>query len=302
MKCIFSIDVEDWFHILDLAATPEISQWDVLPSRVERNFLKLLAILEEAKAKATCFFLGWIAEKYPHLVREAAKQGHEIASHGYGHRLAYEMTSQEFFEDAVRSKKIIEEIGGQHVWGYRAAGFSVTTDTPWFFERLIQAGYRYDSSVFPAPRGHGGLPNGKFSPYRVEQSHEFMEFPASVEHLAGKPMCFFGGGYLRLFPYSLIKAMTRRVLHQGRPVIFYVHPREIDVQSPRLAMGLKRGFKSYVNVSTTEPKIRRVLSDFEMVTFREFLAGAGNEQSAENLSFAPANRTVDKEDLGAVKV
>ncbi len=301
MKCIFSIDVEDWFHILDLATTPEISQWDVFPSRVERNFLKLLAILEEAKAKATCFFLGWIAEKYPHLVREAAKQGHEIASHGYGHRLAYAMTSQEFFEDAVRSKRIIEEIGGQPVWGYRAAGFSVTRDTPWFFERLIQAGYRYDSSVFPAPRGHGGLPNGKFGPYRVEQSRDLMEFPASVEHVAGKPMCFFGGGYLRLFPYSVIKAMTRRVLDQRRPAIFYVHPREIDVQSPRLAMGFKRRFKSYVNVSTTEHKIRKVLSDFEMVTFREFLAAAGNEQSPENLSFARANPAVGNEDLGAVK-
>src|SRR5260370_5994843 len=120
MKCIFSIDVEDWFHILELATAPEMSQWDVCTSRVQRNFLNLLAILEEAKAKATCFALGWIAEKYPHLVREAAKQGHEIASHGDGHRLAYVMTSQEFFEDAVRSKRIIEEIGGQPLWCYRA--------------------------------------------------------------------------------------------------------------------------------------------------------------------------------------
>jgi len=301
MKCIFSIDVEDWFHILDLATTPEMSRWDLFPSRVERNFLKLLAILEEAKAKATCFFLGWIAGKYPHLVREAVRQGHEIASHGYAHRLVYEMSSEEFFEDAVRSKRIIEEIGGQPVSGYRAAGFSVTRDTPWFFDRLIQAGYRYDSSVFPALRGHGGLPNGQFGPYRVEPSRDFMEFPASVERLMGKPMCFFGGGYLRLFPYSVIKSMTRRVLGQGRPVIFYVHPREIDVKSPRLVMGFKRRFKSYVNVSTTEPKIRKVLSDFEMVTFREFLVEAGNEQPPESLPFARANPTVGSEDLGAVK-
>ncbi len=301
MKCIFSIDVEDWFHILDLAATPAMSRWDLFPSRVERNFLELLAILEEAKAKATCFFLGWIAEKYPHLVREAASQGHEIASHGYGHRLVYRMSPEEFFEDAVRSKRIIEEIGGQPVRGYRAAGFSVTRDTPWFFDRLIQAGYRYDSSVFPAARGHGGLPSGKLAPYRVERSHEFMEFPVSVERLVGKHMCFFGGGYLRLFPYSVIRSMTRRVLDQGRPVIFYVHPREIDVESPRLAMGFRRHFKSYVNVATTESKIRKVLSDFEVVTFREFLARAGNEQSPENLPLARANRAVSNEALGAVK-
>lgn len=301
MKCIFSIDVEDWFHILDLTTTPEMSRWDLLPARVERNFLKLLTILEEAKAKATCFFLGWIAEKHPHLVREAVRQGHEIASHGYGHRLVYEMSPEEFFEDAVRSKRIIEEIGGQPVSGYRAAGFSVTKDTPWFFDRLIQAGYRYDSSVFPAPREHGGLPNGQFGPYRVDQSGDFVEFPASVESVVGKPLCFFGGGYLRLFPYPVIKSMTRRVLDQGRPVIFYVHPREIDVESPRLVMGFKRRFKSYVNVSTTEPKIRKILSDFEMATFREFLGGMRNEQPPESLAFARANAAAGSDDLGAVK-
>jgi polysaccharide deacetylase family protein (PEP-CTERM system associated) len=300
MKCIFSIDVEDWFHILDLSTIPEIAQWDSLPSRVENNFAKLLAILDERKAKATCFFLGWIAEKYPHLVREAARQGHEIASHGYEHRLAYEMTSQEFFEDAVRSKKVIEEICGQPVWGYRASGFSVTKDTPWFFDRLIEAGYRYDSSLFPAARGHGGLPNGRYAPYRLE-SADFVEFPATVERLLGKPICFFGGGYLRLFPYFLVRTMTRRVLRQERPAIFYVHPREIDLGSPRLAMGFKRRFKSYVNISTTEPKIRKVLSDFEMVTFREYLVRSMNISSTEmnpllNLS------TVLSEGPGVVKV
>lgn len=270
MKCIFTIDVEDWYHILDLPTTPEIAQWDSLPSRVERNFEKLLAIFEEGKAKATCFFIGWIAQKYPHLVREAARQGHEIASHGYHHRLAYAMTPQEFFEDAGRSKKVIEEICGQAVWGYRASGFSLTEDTPWFFDKLIEAGYRYDSSLFPATRGHGGLANGRYAPYRIE-STDFVEFPVSVERVLGTPICFFGGGYLRLFPYALVRKMTRRVLRQDRPAVFYVHPREIDLDSPRLPMGLKRQFKSYVNISTTEPKIRKVLSDFEMITFREYL-------------------------------
>jgi polysaccharide deacetylase family protein (PEP-CTERM system associated) len=280
MKCIFSIDVEDWYHILDLPTTPEIAHWDSLPSRVESNFSKLLAILEEGKAKATCFFIGWIAQKYPHLVREAARQGHEIASHGYEHRLAYEMTSQEFLEDAMRSKKVIEEICGRQVWGYRASGFSLTKETPWFFDKLIEAGYRYDSSLFPATRGHGGLPNGRYAPYRLE-SADFVEFPVSVEHALGRPICFFGGGYLRLFPYSLVRTMTRRVLRQERPAIFYVHPREIDLDSPRLAMGLKRRFKSYVNIATTEPKIKKVLSDFEMVTFREYLVETVNISAAE---------------------
>jgi len=302
MNCIFSIDVEDWYHLLDLPTTPPIEQWAALPSRVERNFLELLDTLGQAKAKATCFFLGWIAEKYPHLVREAARQGHEIASHGYGHRLAYAMSSEEFFEDALRSKKIIEDISGEPVWGYRASGFSVTTDTPWFFDRLMQAGYRYDSSVFPAPRGHGGLPGGNLAPYRVEKCADLVEFPATVEQVAGRPVCFFGGGYLRLFPYVVIRSMTRRVLRQGRPVIFYVHPREIDLESPRLEMGWKRRFKSYVNISTTQPKIRRILSDFEMVTFREFLLKARNGQPTASVPFLRAVTTSRDQDIGVVKV
>ncbi|MGA7622941.1 MAG: XrtA system polysaccharide deacetylase [Candidatus Acidiferrales bacterium] len=271
MKCIFSIDVEDWFHLLDLPSTPHISKWGSLPSRVETNFLRLLDILDETNAQATCFFLGWVAERFPHLVREAAKRGHEISSHGYGHILAYQVTAKEFYEDAVRAKKAIEDISGQPVWGYRASGFSVTEEIPWFFETLIEADYRYDSSVFPAPRGHGGMRTGNCAPYEVKSPSAFVEFPVSVEHVAGYPICFFGGGYLRLFPYSVIRNMARRVLRQGRPVIFYVHPREIDLRAPRLAMGMKRRFKCYVNIETTEPKIRSLLSEFEVVTFRDFI-------------------------------
>jgi polysaccharide deacetylase family protein (PEP-CTERM system associated) len=271
MKCIFSIDVEDWFHILDLASTPEVAQWDALPSRVEKNFWTLLDVLSETNTRVTCFFLGWVAERFPHLVREAVARGHEIASHGASHRLVYQMTPNEFFEDAVRSKKTLEDISGQLVFGYRASGFSVTENTPWFFENLIAAGYRYDSSVFPALRGHGGLRNGRIAPYRLGAAAEFVEFPMSVESVSGQSICFFGGGYLRFFPYPLIKIMTRRVLNQGRPVIFYVHPREIDPEHPRLPMGWKRRFKCYVNLGSTEDKIRKIVSEFEMVTFREFL-------------------------------
>lgn len=301
MKCIFSIDVEDWFHILDLPSTPHLSQWDLLPSRVEHNFLKLLDILGEKKTRVTCFFLGWVAKRYPHLVRQAAKQGHEIASHGYGHQLIYQMKPEEFYEDAVRAKKIIEDICGHPVWGYRASGFSVTKDIEWFFDKLMEAGYRYDSSVFPAPRAHGGLRNGNYAPYRVDQSSDFVEFPISVEHVAGQPICFFGGGYLRLFPYFLIRTMALRVLRQGRPVIFYVHPREIDLECPRLAMRMKRRFQSYVNLATTEPKIRSLLSEFEMVTFQEFFLNALKGWSNENRSLTRAISGCRVQELGAGK-
>ncbi len=211
------------------------------------------------------------------------------------------MTPQEFFEDAVRSKKVIEEICGQAVWGYRASGFSLTENTPWFFDKLIEAGYRYDSSLFPATRGHGGLTNGRYAPYRLD-SADFVEFPVSVEPVLCRPICFFGGGYLRLFPYSLVRTMTRRVLHQQRPAIFYVHPREIDLDSPRLAMGLKRRFKSYVNIATTgEPKIKKVLSDFDMVTFREYLVKTMNFSApkADSLLNLPA---ILSQEQGAFKI
>ena len=286
VKCIFSVDVEDWFHILDLPATPPLSEWDALPTRVEKNFLKLLDIFAEKNAHVTCFFLGWVAQKFPHLVMEALKRGHEIASHGYGHRLVFRMTREEFLDDARKAKRIIEDAAGRPILGYRSAGFSVTQDTPWFFDALMEAGYAYDSSVFPAPRGHGGLKGGQLTPYLHRgTSRSLVEFPITVKKVFGKPICFFGGGYLRLFPYFLIRRMTRRVLAEERPVNFYIHPREIDPAHPRLTMGLVRGFKSYVNLGSTEPKIRRLLSEFELTTFENFMRedaelGAANRHDA----------------------
>ena len=269
MKSILSVDVEDWFHILEAASAPDISQWDALPSCVERNFRKLLDLFSEKNVRVTCFFLGYFAERYPHLVKEALNRGHEIASHGYAHRLIYTMTPQAFLEDAGKSKEILEGITGQAVNGYRAPGFSVTTDTPWFFEKLVEAGYRYDSSVFPAPRQHGGLNTKRYSPHLVAE--KLMEFPITVADVLGKRFCFFGGGYLRLFPYPIVRQMCRKVLGENRPVVFYIHPREIDPDHPRLSLGLTRTFKSYVNLKTTEPKLRNILDEFQVTTFAEFI-------------------------------
>ncbi len=271
MKCIFSVDVEDWFHILDVSSAPKMSEWDGLPSHVEKNFLKLLDIFAEKDVHVTCFFLGWVAQRFPHLVKEAQKRGHEIASHGYAHTLVYQMAPQEFLEDAIKSKVILENLIGQPILGYRSSGFSVTRETPWFFDMLLEAGYRYDSSVFPAPRGHGGLNGARFASYPVvRRKGKLIEFPISITKVLGQPLCFFGGGYLRLFPYSIIRRMTRRVLAEGRPVIFYIHPREIDPQHPRLPMGPYRRFKSYVNLETAEGKVGRLISEFEVSTFERF--------------------------------
>jgi polysaccharide deacetylase family protein (PEP-CTERM system associated) len=274
VKSIFSVDVEDWFHILDITGAPPLEAWDQLPSRVEANFRLLLDLFSEHQVRVTCFFLGWVARRHPHLVKEAVKQGHEIASHGYGHRLVYQMTAQEFREDALHSRELLEDISGTSVVGFRSAGFSTTDDTPWFFEVLVEAGYRYDSSVFPAPRGHGGMRNAHREPHWVLGRNKSLlfEFPISVSDFAGKPMCFFGGGYLRVFPYWLIERMATRVISEGRPVVFYIHPREIDPKHPRLPMPLSRRFKTYVNLRSTEGKIVRILRQFPLTTFRDFIS------------------------------
>jgi len=269
---IFSVDVEDWFHILDVPSAPALAEWSSLPSRVERNFSKLLDIFSQENVQVTCFVLGWIGERYPHLVKEAAARGHEIASHGYGHRLVYEQGRDDFYEDVRHARLLLEDIAGVPVTGYRAPGFSTTAETPWFFDALSEAGYQYDSSVFPAPRGHGGMRDGRRDPHRIGNGDGILELPITVATLMGKPMCFFGGGYLRLFPYWLVRKMANQVLAEGRPVVFYIHPREIDPAHPRVPMNRLRQFKCYVNLETTESKVRRILHEFPVTTFRNVIS------------------------------
>lgn len=268
---IFSVDVEDWFHILDVPSAPVLSEWAGLPSHVEKNFRRLLDIFSDCNVQVTCFFLGWVGERFPHLVKEAAARGHEIASHGYGHQLVFQQTRDQFHDDVHRARLLLEDLSGTPVVGYRAPGFSTTADTPWFFEALVAAGYQYDSSVFPAARGHGGIRDGRREPHRMDEVG-LVEFPISVGDMMGKRVCFFGGGYLRLFPYWLIRKKAHEVLAEGRPVVFYIHPREIDPKHPRLPMSRKRTFKSYVNLDTTEWKVRQIFKNFPVSSFQNVIA------------------------------
>lgn len=274
MRSIFTVDVEDWFHILDLKSTPDMPEWDFLPSCVEQNFIKLLDIFSEKNVFVTCFFLGWVAEKFPHLVLEADRRGHEVASHGYQHKLVYKMTPDEFYDDAKKSKHIIEDILGKQVKGFRAPGFSNTQNTPWFFEKLMDIGYKYDSSLFPVPRLHGGMKSENLAPFVVD--NEIIEFPITLLKLFNSHHCFFGGGYIRHNHYFVIKYMVKKVLNENRPVIFYIHPREIDPHHPRLPMNLIRNIKSYGFLHTTRKKLNQILDDFEITTFDDFI----NENSA----------------------
>ncbi len=270
MEDILSIDVEDWFHILELDSTPNLHEWGGMESRVEYNFLSILDILEEKNIKATCFFLGWIAEKFPRIVKEASARKHEIASHGYAHQLVYTQTEKQFFEDISKTKQILEDISSSEVIGYRAPGFSIIPETSWAFDQLAQAGYKYDSSLFPAKRGHGYFLESKLFPFKIQNS-DFYEFPITVAPIMSKNICFFGGGHLRLFPYWLIKIMAKRVAKENRPVIYYVHPREVDISQPRLDMNLKRRFKSYINLKTTRVKLQKIIENNEFISFAGFL-------------------------------
>ena len=274
-QSIFSIDVEDWFNLSGTGFEPPVAQWDRLESRVERNLRALFELLAERGSTATCFIIGYFAKRFPHLVREAVAAGHEIASHSYFHRLIYDMSAEEFYQDAVASRKLLEDISGKPVRGYRAPAFSVTEQTPWFFDRLAAAGYEYDSSVFPAPHQTGGLATAQFAPHRIETaSGALTEFPITVVRVLHKPMCFFGGGYLRLFPYRLIRSMGRRALDENRPIVFYIHPREIDPDQPRLPLSRRRRFTCYVNLRSTRPKLQHILRDFDVSSFEQYIAGA----------------------------
>jgi polysaccharide deacetylase family protein (PEP-CTERM system associated) len=257
MPNALTCELEDWFHILDSAQTPKLEEWAKLPLCAERNVERFLRLFEETRVRATFFCLGWMARRLPHLVRKCQAAGHEIGSHGYGHVMACRTSRARFREDIVRAKEVLEDITGHEVIGYRSPGFSVKNDNPWFFDVVSEAGYRYDASVFPAPHGHGGFAGIDPAPHLIATSHgPLVEIPVSTVSLLGRRFCFFGGGYLRISPLSVIRWGARRLRHQGRPLIVYVHPREIDPDHPRLALGPWRRFKCYHNLPTTFPKLQ----------------------------------------------
>lgn len=277
LRNVLSIDVEDWFHILDNPTVPTIEQWDNQESRNERNIEKLLVMLDRFCVKVTFFWLGWIAERDKELVRKCYDAGHEIASHGYGHVLAYEVGRKAFAEDIRRGKAVLEDISSKEVLGFRAAGFGTKDDTQWTFEEIRAAGYTYDSSVFPANRGHGGMLQSRLGTYNINtDAGNLVEVPQSMIEILGKRISFFGGGYLRLAPKPLIKWGIKKLHKAGQPLIVYIHPREIDPEHPRLPLSLKRRFKCYVNLKSTMGKLEWLCKNYKFVTMRELVAEFNN--------------------------
>lgn len=261
-NCFMTIDVEEWFNILDVSGEIPFEKWEEQENRLVPNMERVLELLRKYNVKATCFWLGYFAERYPDLVRKCAEEGHEIASHGYAHILAYKSGREKFREDITKAKSILESIIQKPVLGFRAAGFSTKDDSTWVFEEVRKAGYLYDSSVFPASRNNGGMASSPLGLYTIHTSAgDLLEIPQSMVTLFGHRLNMFGGGYLRLFPYSMIKWGTKKLQNNNLPLVVYVHPREIDPNHPRLKMSLYRRFKSYVNLKTTYTKLTRLCED-----------------------------------------
>jgi polysaccharide deacetylase family protein (PEP-CTERM system associated) len=271
-RSCLTIDVEDWYHILDSPAAPPLTSWPFLESRIERNVEALLEVLETYSVKVTFFWLGWLAKRHQALVHLCHNAGHEIASHGYDHVLAYEVGPQAFRQDIVRAKSLLEDMIAEPIRGFRAPGFGITTKAAWAFDVIREAGYQYDSSVFPASRGHGGIPDSLLGLYFVEtRSGHLLEIPMSIVEVFGRRTSFFGGGYLRLASRRMIKWGIDRLQAAKQPLIVYVHPREIDPDQPRLPLSLMRQFKCYVNLDSTLPKLKWLCGNYRFYTMLEMV-------------------------------
>ena len=261
LRNALTIDVEDYFQVSALSPHIARAEWERMPCRVERNTDRILGLLEDTASQATFFILGWIAERYPGLVGRIAGAGHEVASHGYGHYRVTEQTPEDFLKDIRRAKAILEDITGVEVKGYRAPSFSVGKDNLWAFDCIAEAGYRYSSSVYPVRHDHYGMPDAPRLPYRPREN--LLEIPIATARLAGRNLPAGGGGYFRLLPYAISRALVRRLNAEGGAAVFYLHPWELDPQQPRIAgTGVKTRFRHYVNLHLTEPRLRKLLRDF----------------------------------------
>jgi polysaccharide deacetylase family protein (PEP-CTERM system associated) len=257
-----TVDVEDYFQVSALAPHILRSEWERMPCRVERNVERILELLDESGSQATFFTLGWIAERYPALVRRIVAGGHELASHGYAHLRATDQTPAEFLADIVRAKALLEEIAGVGVRGYRAPSFSIGKQNSWAFDCIADAGYEYSSSVYPIRHDHYGMPDAPRFAYPVRQG--LLEVPVSTASVLGANLPAGGGGYFRLLPYPVSRLLVRRVNRsEGRPAVFYLHPWELDAGQPRIrGTTLRTRFRHYVNLHRTEARLRRLLRDF----------------------------------------
>lgn len=271
-----TVDVEDYFHVSVFDGVVPRAKWDSFESRVERNTDRLLRIFADARVTATFFVLGWVAERYPAVVRRIAEQGHEVASHGFAHRLVYDLTPGTFREDIRRSKEALQQASACEVKGYRAPSYSVTPRSLWALDVLIEEGFRYDSSIFPIHHDRYGIPVSSRHPYRVTRPRgSIVEAPGSTVRWGPLNFPVAGGGYFRILPYAWTRAGIERLnTVEQRPAIFYMHPWEIDPDQPRLQAGMLSRFRHYRNLGETERRLQQLLADFAFAPMQAVLGDA----------------------------
>jgi polysaccharide deacetylase family protein (PEP-CTERM system associated) len=272
MLNVMSVDVEDWFCVHNLSRLIPYTDWDNQESRVERNTQRLLDLFAKHGVEATFFVLGWVADRFPDLVREIERRGHEVATHGYSHQLLTFMQPEEFRVDLLQSLEVLAKATSQEVRGFRAPSFSLTRQTMWAADILRQSGIQYDSSVFPMQfHPDYGMADADVRPYQLAEG--LTELPMGVAEVLGRNIPCCGGGYFRLYPYMLTRALMRKSNTQGRPVIFYLHPWETDPGQPRITgMPWSKRFRHYNNLDKTEERLERLLGDFSFTSARKLIA------------------------------
>jgi polysaccharide deacetylase family protein (PEP-CTERM system associated) len=258
-----TVDVEDYFQVSAFERYVDRADWERIDCRVERNVERILGLFERHGVKATFFTLGWIAERYPAMVRKIVDAGHELASHGWAHHRVTGQTPEQFRADVTRTKALLEDVSGRPVIGYRAASYSIGADNLWALEVLAETGHSYSSSIYPIRHDLYGMPDAPRFAFRPGQL-ELLEFPVTTVRLGGRNLPCGGGGWFRLVPYAGMRWAMRRVNRvDGQPVIFYFHPWEIDPDQPRQnGIDAKTRFRHYLNLDRMEARLNRLLGDF----------------------------------------
>ena len=270
-RYILSVDVEDYFQVEAFAKQVSRADWDRWPCRVVANTQRVLDLFDEFQMKATFFTLGWVADKFPALVRDIHERGHELACHSFWHRPVYSLSPEVFREDLRQAREAIEQASGVRVIGYRAPSWSITNASLWALDILAEEGFLYDSSIYPIHHDIYGIPGAQRHPYRTAGGH-LTEFPPSTVQLRGKNLPAAGGGYLRILPLWYTQWAIRRLACEGNgPVVVYLHPWELDPEQPRIASSFKSRIRHYTNLSRMEPRLRRLLKTHRFEPFRGIL-------------------------------
>ncbi len=272
-----SFDIEDWFHIVDIPGLDDPAKWAGMETLVERRTDDILGALERHRTRATFFVLGWIADRYPALVRRIHDAGHELGSHSFWHRRVFTLDAEEFRRDTMLSLDAIESACGVRPRGYRAPSFSILKGTEWALDVLLDCGMQWDASLFPTERGHGGYPCPD-APHvfnALPSGRSIPELPLGVMRILGRGLCFSGGGYMRLLPLWVIERGFAQFASRGLPVVIYLHPRDFAPECPRVPMPISRRFKCYVGMHTTMPKLESLLQRHRFAPCSEVLRERG---------------------------